>query len=134
MNQKDAVYEAIKQLKPGAVDKDTPVVLSKQEKHLVEEKLFDGFRKKKIQYNKDLPSDDKLAMYVSGLVSNWLRKDRRLNGDTNYVPRRSNSTHVASEVHIPPEEMEAIKRMAGPGREVTVVVIRRPEGAGEDKG
>lgn len=127
MNQKDAVYLAIRQLKPTEVDSDRPVKLTKQEKKIVEAKLFDGFRKGRIQYNNELPSDDKLALYVSGLVSNWLRKDRRLNGDTQYVPRRPRTASTLK--HLPEslsnEDIKTIKKMTAPGEEVTVYVVRR---------
>ena len=135
MNQKDAVYEAVKQMKPIDVDQERAVALSKQEKHVVEQKLFDGFRKGKIQYNGELPSEDKLAMYVSGLVSNWLRKDRRLNGNTSYVPRRPGARTPVSmpavvtpppmAVQVSPEELKTIQALAAPGEEVTVYVVRK---------
>lgn len=125
MNQKDAVFEAIKALKPHDVERDEPVKLTKQEKKIVEARLFEGFRKGKIQYNSELPSDDKLAMYVSGLVSNWLRKDRRLNGDRTYTPRRTSSLPPNVKQVISDEDLKAIKAIAEAGEEVTVYVVRR---------
>ena len=142
MNQKDAVFEAIKQIKPNEVDKDAPVKLSKQEKAVVQQKLFDGFRRGRIQYNHEKPSDDKLQLYVSGLVSNWLRKDRRLNGHTTYHPQRPSArggslASVGGAVNTPlnPNELDAIQQLAGnagPGEEVRVYVVRRrPQEAGD---
>lgn len=122
MNQKDAVYEAVKQLKPNEVDSDTPVTLTKQEKRVVEDKLFEGFKRKKIQYNNELPSEDKLALYVSGLVSNWLRKDRRLNGNTTYTPKRpgARSSAPSEPLHLSPEQLQAL--IAGGKGQVVVIV------------
>jgi hypothetical protein len=88
MNQKDAVFEVIKAMKPDQVEKPgVAVELTKEEKKAAQAKLFDGFRKGKIDYDGEMPSDDKLAVYVQGLVSNWLRKDKRLNGGGTYQPR-----------------------------------------------
>src|SRR5687768_2184476 len=137
MNQKEAVYEAIKSLKPDEVDKDKPVKLTKQEKGVVQSKLFEGFRKGKIQYMGQegaLPSDDYLLTYISGLVSNWLRKDKRLNRNTNYVPQRPGSrTGIAPQPastvtvpgSVPLEQLQAIQALAGDDEEVEVFVVRR---------
>lgn len=129
MNQKEAVFQVIKELRRGEVDTETPVLLTKQEKNVVSQKLFDGFKKGRVQYNHEMPSDDKLLMYISGLVSNWLRKDKRLNGQKNYVPRRPGSRSMsADQADINPEQLEALRKLAGgtPGEEVQVFVIKRP--------
>lgn len=128
MNQKDAVFLAIKELKRGAVDTETPVQLTKQEKKVVEQKLFDGFKKGRVAYNHEMPSDDKLALYVSGLVSNWLRKDKRLNGQRNYVPQRPGSRSMPMQAStIDPEQLEALRKLAGgSGEEVQIFVVKRP--------
>lgn len=132
MNQKEAVFLAVRDLKRGEVDTDTPIVLNKQEKAVVHQKLFDGFKKGRVAYNHELPSDDKLMLYISGLVSNWLRKDKRLNGQRNYVPgrpgARSNVPNVtnASLAGIDPAQLEALRALAA-GRSneqgATIIVI-----------
>lgn len=137
MNQKEAVYQAIRELKRSDVEAaektGTPVTLSKQEKAIVQQKLFEGFRAGKIQYNNELPSDDALLNYVSGLTSNWLRKDKRLNGNTTYSPRRPGSrTGVMPMAMQPgqmvmnPEELKAIQALAAAngGAGVQVIVLR----------
>lgn len=131
MNQKEAVFLVIKDIKRGEVDTDKPVVLNKQEKQMAAQKLFEGFKKHKIAYNHEMPSDDKLLLYISGLVSNWLRKDKRLNGQRNYVPRRPGSrTNAPVQVsNIDPEQMQALRTLAhiGDGEgEVQVFVVKRP--------
>lgn len=129
MNQKDAVFLAIKELKRGAVDTETPVTLTKQEKKVVEQKLFEGFKKGRVAYNHEMPSDDKLALYISGLVSNWLRKDKRLNGQRNYVPQRPGSRTTPQQLNtsgIDQEQLEALRRLAGGGGDVQIFVVKAP--------
>jgi hypothetical protein len=131
MNQKEAVFQAIKEIKPHDVDQDRPVVLSKQEKQIAHQKLFDGFKKGKIAYNHEMPSDDKLDLYISGLVSNWLRKDKRLNGHSNYAPRRpgSRSPSVVQDYNgMDEQQMEALRALtnSSPNEPIQVFVIKRP--------
>ena len=134
MNQKEAVFEVIKDVKRGLVDTDKPTVLSKQEKQLVAQKLFEGFKKGRIAYNHEMPSDDKLLLYISGLVSNWLRKDKRLNGQRTYVPGTTRrpvqmSLPVPTTIAVDPgmsnEQLRALQALAQGTGDVQVFVIRR---------
>lgn len=59
--------------------------------------LCEGFKAKTITLE-DTPSnreklatDSKLKVYVSGLISNWLRKDPELNGGKKYEPKNPGS-------------------------------------------
>lgn len=130
MNQKEAVFQVVRDIRRGAVDTDVPVVLTKQEKALASQKLFEGFKRGRVAYNHEMPSDDKLLLYISGLVSNWLRKDKRLNGQKNYVPRRpgARAAMPMSTDNIDQQQLEALRTLAGgqPGEEVQVFVIKRP--------
>lgn len=131
MNQKEAVFEVIKEIRRGEVDTDTPVVLTKQEKQVAAQKLFEGFKKGKVAYNHEMPSDDKLLLYISGLVSNWLRKDKRLNGQRTYQPQRPGARTmptVEMQTNMGPEQLQALKALAqvgNAGEEVQVFVIKR---------
>jgi hypothetical protein len=134
MNQKEAVFQVIKDLRRGDVDTDKPVVLTKQEKQVAAQKLFEGFKKGKVAYNHEMPSDDKLLLYISGLVSNWLRKDKRLNGQRNYTPRRpgARALPIGVDSNIDPDQLEALRTLAGgEGEEVQVFVIKRPAAAAQ---
>ena len=83
--QKDAVFEAICTVK-DASSFSTAVELTKEERQKVLTSLLAGFKKGDIEFNGDHADEPKLTTYTSGLVSNWLRKDKRLNGNVTYVP------------------------------------------------
>jgi hypothetical protein len=87
MKQKDAVYQAIVNVM-GSVD--GPVVMSKEERAQVNGILFEGFRNGTIDLDREY-DDKELKEYNSGLISNWLRKDERLNGGVAYVPKNPGS-------------------------------------------
>jgi hypothetical protein len=52
--------------------------------------LFQGFRDGSIQLEREF-NDTELKAYVSGLQSNWLRKDKRLNGGVKYEAKNPGS-------------------------------------------
>ena len=91
MKQKDAVYQAIVNVM-GSVDEGVACTPSKEERSQVNQILFEGIRSGTIDFAGDFLGDDaKLKAYVSGLQSNWLRKDERLNGGVAYVPKNPGS-------------------------------------------
>jgi hypothetical protein len=95
MTQEEAVFQAITNVcgdSEGA--KYEP---SKEERAQITEILVESFKAGKIAL-KDTPSnrekladDAKMRNYCSGLQSNWLRKDPRLNGNTKYVAKNPGS-------------------------------------------
>jgi hypothetical protein len=86
IKQKDAVFNAVCQVR-NAVEFTDAVTLSKEERTTVQSSLVQGFQSGLIAYQGDVSDATKLSSYVSGLVSNWLRKDRRLNGNVAYVAK-----------------------------------------------
>jgi hypothetical protein len=94
MNQKEAVYTAICSVTghtgEGALE------ISNEQRAQVNMILFEGFRAKKIQLDKDF-SDADLKKYVSGLQSNWIRKDKRLNGGVAYTAKNPGSRSGSSD-------------------------------------
>jgi hypothetical protein len=66
------------------------VVISKEQRSQVNAILFEGFRSGKITIEREF-SDSDLKSYVSGLQSNWLRKDTRLNGGIKYTAKNPGS-------------------------------------------
>lgn len=89
MKQKEAVFNAICAVR-GTTSFTDPVELTKEERQEISTSLLADFRAGNIEYSGDV-NDPKLSAYVSGLISNWLRKDRRLNGNTTYVPANPGS-------------------------------------------
>lgn len=84
--QKDAVFAAVSQVR-GSTEFNGPVELTREERSAVQASLVTGFQSGEITYQGDPTDSTKLASYVSGLVSNWLRKDKRLNGNVSYVAK-----------------------------------------------
>ena len=90
VKQKDAVFAAIVAVK-GTSEFVGAVTLSKDERQTVSASLFQGFQAGSIVFSGETSTDSKLNAYVSGLVSNWIRKDSRLNGNVVYSPRNPGS-------------------------------------------
>lgn len=86
MSQKEAVFQAVKNV-CGEQEVYTP---SKEQRAQVNAILFEGFRSGQIELDREF-SDSDLKSYVSGLQSNWLRKDKRLNGNVSYVAKNPGS-------------------------------------------
>lgn len=96
MNQKEAVFAAVTTVMNQAgiefVEGTTVVksVFSKEHRAQVNAILFEGFRAGRIEIDAE-KSDSDLKSYVSGLQSNWLNKDKRLNGGIQYAAKNPGS-------------------------------------------
>lgn len=96
MSQRAAVFAAICSV-TGQESFDTQVVLSDEQRGAVMDILCEGFKSKSIELadtesnREKLASNSELRKYVSGLVSNWLRKDENLNGGVKYTPKNPGS-------------------------------------------
>lgn len=104
VTQKEAVYVAITSvLKENGVHfeegTDVSNVISKDHRAQVNYILFEGFKSGHIQLEREF-SDSELKAYVSGLQSNWIRKDTRLNGNTKYEPKNPGSRAGATDPQI----------------------------------
>jgi hypothetical protein len=87
MIQREAVFQAVTNVcgeQEGAYEP------TKEERSQVNAILFEGFRAGRIQLDKEY-DDTKLKGYCSGLTSNWLRKDTRLNGGVKYTAKNPGS-------------------------------------------
>ena len=84
--QKDAVFNAVAAVK-GTSTFTEPVSLSREERKVVSSTILTGIKNGDISYQGDVNDEVGLNSYISGLVSNWLRKDLRLNGGTKYVAK-----------------------------------------------
>ena len=94
VNQKEATYNAITtafenagvSFEDGDIAKD---VLTAEIRSEVRGILFTQFRANEISFSEEfaqtqLNDDTLLKKYIAGLVSNWVKKDKRLNGDVTY--------------------------------------------------
>ena len=88
MKQKDAVYQAV--INVTGFTGEGACHPSKEQRAQINMILFEGFKNETIEM--DTPkSDSDLKGYVSGLTSNWLRKDGRLNGGVKYEAKNPGS-------------------------------------------
>ena len=94
MNQKEAVFTAICSV-TGHTGEGT-LEISSEQRAQVNMILFEGFRANKIQLDREF-SDADLKKYVSGLQSNWIRKDKRLNGGVAYTAKNPGSRSGSSD-------------------------------------
>ncbi len=118
MKQRDAVYSAIiSAFNDAGIDFEDGMnaseFMSKEIRSNVHTIVTDGFKSGTVEFEKTpanaekMASDSKLSTYVSGLVSNWLRKDTRLNGNTKYVAKNPGSRAGASD-----EQLKALRLLA----------------------
>ena len=110
--QRNAVFAAICNIR-NVESFDGPVTLTKDERGLVHQMVCEGSRSGAIEFEntpanqEKLASDSKLSGYVSGLISNWLRKDTRLNGGGKYVAKNPGSRAGQSD-----EQMKTLRALA----------------------
>jgi hypothetical protein len=88
MNQKEAVYQAV--INVTGFNGDGACHPSKEQRAQINMILFEGFKNETIDMDTE-KSDSDLKGYVSGLTSNWLRKDKRLNGGVAYTAKNPGS-------------------------------------------
>ena len=102
MTQKEAVYNAITTVLE--CEPDNPCTLSTDQKKLVVTEVITMFEAG--QVNLSHPVDFK--KYTPGLVNNWLRKDKRLNGGDTYKIKNPGSRAGAGD-----SKLKNLKRMLG---------------------
>jgi hypothetical protein len=102
MNQREAVYKATMGVLTDASIKfedggKIESVMTDTLRAKVTAIVCAGFKKGEVEFkdtisNKEkLTTDSKLSSYVSGLISNWYRKDKRFNGGVSYEPTNPGS-------------------------------------------
>lgn len=97
MNQKDAVFAAIVSVLGHTPT--TAVELTESQKPLVYDILVKGFMNGEIAYKSDF-DEAIIRKYVPGLVNNWMRKDKRLNGNTEYQAKNPGSRTGAGDERL----------------------------------
>jgi hypothetical protein len=102
LNQKEAVFQAAMsvlkdsnlELEPGH---SITEIVTKDMRSSICEIVSEGFRTGSIEFRDTSSNQTKLqdraqlSSYVSGLVNNWFRKDKRLNGGNAYVAKNPGS-------------------------------------------
>lgn len=93
-NQREATFEAITTVLSNSnvnftSGNNVKSVLTSEHKKQVRQILMNGFKSGSIECTPDfaktkLTSDTELSKYCSGLISNWVKKDNRLNGNVKY--------------------------------------------------
>ena len=111
IKQKDAVYQAITSVlaEEGVHFEDGMNVgsdMTKERRSTVSNILVAGFQGGTIELDKVYETESALRSYVSGLISNWIRKDTRLNGNTKYVAKNPGSRFGASD-----DQLKALKAL-----------------------
>ena len=99
MRQGEAVFVEVTGIladRGVTVGAGTPAVLTKEERATVRERLVNGFMNGTIDMSdlsraKYIDGDESLPNYVNGLITNWLKKDPRLNGGVKYTPKNPGS-------------------------------------------
>ena len=89
-NQKEAVFNAVTHVLGESFPESGPVFLSREQRAQVNMILFEGFRGETVERGREF-ADSELKAYCSGLQSNWLRKDKRLNGGVTYIAKNPGS-------------------------------------------
>ena len=104
MTQKDAVYQAVISVlsNEGVAFKegvDSAIsLLNRPLRSRINSILMSGFASGNVELDTSFDSQAALKTYTSGLVSNWLRKDARLNGGIKAAPSKRNNVVSKSSV------------------------------------
>jgi hypothetical protein len=91
--QKEAVFQAVSTVLENdgiTVEGNISTHMSRERRASVNAILFESFRAGNIELDREYTDTD-LKAYVSGLQSNWLRKDKRLNGGVQYTAKNPGS-------------------------------------------
>ncbi len=100
MTQRDAVFSAVTNV---CGTQDEAYDPSTDQRKSVNQILFEGIRSGSVELRDGHAghTDDKvLKSYVSGLQSNWLRKDPRLNGNVKYEAKNPGSRAGSTDPQI----------------------------------
>lgn len=104
LNQKEAVYESLKSIIGDTVEFQAGVdvnryINAEQRKSTVD-LLVQGFENGDITLFTEFANEQALRTYCTGLLSNWLRKDTRLNGGGKYVAKHPGRGRAPADAQI----------------------------------
>jgi hypothetical protein len=94
-SQKEAVFTAITNVLseagiPVVEGQSIETYMTREVRAQVNQILFEGFKTSTVELDREF-TDSELKAYVSGLQSNWIRKDKRLNGNVSYIAKNPGS-------------------------------------------
>jgi hypothetical protein len=89
ISQKQSVVNAVSKVLGASFDATIPARDQLSDAQLADVKSFvvAAILSGSVEYSKDFSDDKEVAKYVSGMVSNHLRKAKELNGGSVYVPQ-----------------------------------------------
>ncbi len=94
MNQKDGVFKAICEVL-GETSFNERVSLTSEQRSKVLEfvsfAIMDGQVEMKAESRAKHNTEDKMRVYTRGLITNWLNKDKRLNGNVDHKAKNPGS-------------------------------------------
>jgi hypothetical protein len=102
MKQREAVYAAVKNVFADAGvsfedGQNANELMTEELRKSVHSIVIESFKTGTVEFKETNSNQEKLTdasklnSYVSGLISNWLRKDRRLNGNVSYTAKNPGS-------------------------------------------
>lgn len=102
MRQVDAVIEAVMQVKPDFKqhsDKGNEIIVNDLRKQVCKI-IVDGILSGNIDYSKDHKNEKEVREYCPSMVSNWLRRNKVLNGDVNAKTQKPGSRLGAGDAEL----------------------------------
>ena len=89
ISQKQSVVNAVTKVLGSSLDASLPARDQLSDAQLTEVKSFvsDAIMSGSVEYSKEISDAKEVSKYVSGMVSNHLRKSKELNGGSSYVPQ-----------------------------------------------
>ena len=117
LTQREAVFSAICSVLIEAgiafeAGQDVSPHMTRENRASVNAILVEGFKSGNIELGKTF-TEAELKSYVSGLQSNWIRKDKRLNGGTQYVAKNPGSRAGSGDDQL--KAMRALLKTLSPG-------------------
>ena len=89
ISQKDSVVNEVKTILGSSFDPNSPArdQLSDEQLKTVKSNIVSGIVSGSIDFKKEVTDEKEISRYVSGMVSNHLRKAKELNGGSTYSPQ-----------------------------------------------
>ena len=107
MNQKEGTYMIVAAVLKEAgktIDPAKPTILTPEERATCIYALIEAFAKKEIQLK---TPQKNMKTYVGGLLSNWLNKDKRLNGGVKFELKKP-----GSRAHLVPDDIRELRKLS----------------------